>query len=428
MSSEKSSSALVERKTDALSLAGEAISTPTQLAERIRALQGQAHILSPMAAVAAIAPGYVVNPVVVVIDASVDAKSGRGREIYFQSAIHKSRRNDSSGEWEPTEASLNKLGLLKLLTAAGVNMYPTERIDDGREPHLWIMRSQGDIIDFDGRIRRLPAGTASVDLRDGSADIGEWTPERWRESVALCEQRKEKTRDASDRAKCQPEPINGWTHKRVLEARKFGYRLAEAKSLNALARNLGVRQVYTIAELAKPFVILRPTFQPDMSDPEVRRMVTAANLGARDFLYPGAGPAQVPLSEATAVTHGHGDPAATVAGEVTESEEPERMTTAAAPADAEEARFDEPMPPGFSEQTYHVTKVRRRGRGATAEYFVDTREQITLYTTDEAMARFCAAAAKDGEPRAIETERVLVDKQPYRQIIEASAPGAPRLL
>ena len=409
---------------DLEAIAGSEITSPPAYAARIRELQGRVHMLSPMAAVARIAPSHVINPMVVVIDPSVDAESGRGAEVYFQASIHKKaevgeRKRGERATYQPLEVSLNKNGLLKILSAAGVNVYPTERLDGGTERNLWIMRTQGDVLDFDGRYRRLPPGTASVDLRDGSADIGEWTPEEWAVRVADANKRKAVT-PKDDQWKVKPEPINGWTHERVIGARRFGLRLAETKSLNALARNLGVRQVYTIAELQKPFVIFRASYVPDLTNPRVAEMMAAANLGARQTLYPGMSH-EVPVDHAASVTHGAGDPTAMVDGEVvTTTEAPERMQTAAAPTDAEELRLDEPTAqeraPGLL-----ITKVLRRGKDADIQYFVETKEGITLFTTDHSVAKACAVAAKDGQPRDITTERVMVQGQPYRQILEVCA-------
>lgn len=421
----QSPAALVERQEDRLqAIAGVQITTAQQLYERIKQLHGQAHILSPMTAVAAIPPGHVITPVVVVIDPSVDPESGRGADVYHQPAIHKHEKIGKN-DYRPLEVSLNKTGLLKFLQAFGVNVYPTERLDDGTERNIWIMRSRGDVMQFDGSIVALPAGTASVDLRDGSADIGEWMPDEWAARIATAEKKRAMTPDA-ERWRVRPEPINGWTYDRVLQARKFGLRLAEAKSLNALARNLGVRQMYTIAELqAKPFVVFRAQYVPDTSDPEVRRMLTAASLGARNLLYPGAPAGHALAAGQAPVSHGIGDPTAIIEHSP-ESEAPDRMLTAQPPADAEELAVEEPTPPQPAE-VYVVTRVLQHGEGAERKYYVETGAGVTLYTTDAVLAKACATAKKDGQPRAIPTERVVVAGQAYRQIIEISVPGQPGL-
>ena len=415
--------ALVERHPSSLQgvqeLAGVQIKTAADLAERIRQIQGQAFILSPMAAVAAIAPGYVVNPVVVVIDPSVDAESGAGAEVYHQSAIHKRAKRD--GQWVPLEASLNKIGLLKILTAAGVNVYPTQRLDDGTRQHYWMMEAHGDVTDFDGRIRRLPPGPVEIDLRDGSPQIGGWTPEAWVEQEREADVRRAKL-PKDEQWKVKAEAINGWTFERVLQARKFGLRLAAAKALNALARNLGVRQKYTLDELrAKPFVIFRASFVPDLTDPEVRRMVTAASLGARALMYPGSRPQEI-AADAETVTHGHGDPAGTFAALAEpEPEKVDEMATSAPPEDAREVDLDAKLE--TTTPVFHVTKMRQKGEGAGAQYFAETAEGPTLFTADLGVARALNAARGKPSGLAIETEKVSVGGQAYRQVVSIEAGG-----
>jgi len=428
---EPTTTALVERLPEdrLTALAGTEIRTPNEFAMRVRELQGHAHVLSPMSAVGAIAPSHVINTMVVVIDPSVDAESGRGADVYFQRAIHKSRKISSGGDGEraqyaPLEVSLNKIGLQKMLQASGANVYPTERLDDGREKNLWIMRTQADILTFDGRIVRLPAGTASVDLRDGSADIGEWTPAAWAESVEVAQ----RGLKPSELWKAKPRAINGWTGERVMSARKFGMRLAEAKSLNALARNLGVRQTYTIGELAKPFVIFRASYVPDVSDPAVRQMLTAASLGARSMLYGGAAPEQHIVTADAPVSHTFGEVGETVEASVVEPSEPEsaeRMVTAHPPEDAREIDIAQTSsaatPTSSAEPLYLPMKLMKQGDGDTARYFVETDQNVTLYTTDVAIVRACATAKKEGRALAIVTERVVVAGKPYRQIVELTS-------
>lgn len=384
------------------------IKTPAELAVRIREMQEQAFVLSPVTAITAIAPGYEITPVVVVIDPSVDPKSGRGADVYFQSSIHKSVKQDN--EWTPVEVSLNHYGLLRILGAYGVNVRATRWMADGiNERYLWVCETDGDIIDFDGRVRALPTGVGSLDARDGSADIGEWTPEEWKKRVAAAEAQKARTPE-KDQWKCKPEPINGWTGERVMQVRKYGRQLTKTKSLNGLARKLGVRQSYNIQDLKnKPFVIMRPMFMPNMNNPAVEAMVTAVNLGARASLFPHADELQT--------TH--------AIGEAGQTFDQEQVETAASPTDAEEASFEEvkqPQPEPKGEPTFTITKVlQRKKEGAATTYFVETKEGTTFYTPERDLAAACDKAKKDGAAKVIDSERVQVDGQTYLQIIELRA-------
>lgn len=401
-------------------LTGTNIKTPHELRQRIEEFQSSAFILSPMTAVASIAPGYEITPVVVVIDPSVDPESGRGADVYFQRSIHKSKKVGDS--WVPTEVSLNAQGLGRVLAAVGVNVYPSRWQHDGvAEKHLWVVETDGDLIEFDGRVRRLPAGVGSLDARDGSPDIGEWTPEEWAKRVAIAEQQKKNTAE-KDRWKVKPEPLpGGWTYERVMGVRKYGRQLALTKSLNSLSYRLGVRHSYSVEELKKkPFVIMRPMFVPDMKNPQIAAMVTAANLGARATMYPGSAPQQLPEATDAAVTHSHGEPP--LDGHVIEPEAEERMVTAAPPEDATELVEEtaKPQQTAAAGNVYIVTKVLKNNEG---QFFVQTKEGVTLFFTEPSMLKPVQAAAKDGQPREFSTERVMVKDQPYRQIIEMMTPG-----
>lgn len=423
-----STALVVQPKADELAatFTGVELRTPQQLMECVRAVQEQAFVIGPMM-VGAIAPGYTIIPVPVVIDPSVDPKSGKGRDIYHQRSIHKGTgRGDN---YQPIEGSLNAYSLLNILSGAGVNVHPTRWLQDGvREPYLWVCETDGDMIDFTGQLRLLPTGIGSVDARDGSADIGEWTPEKWVEAQRIADAQRKKTPE-QDQWKIKAE-VNGWTAERVMQVRKYGRQLAKTKSINGLARKLGVRQSYTIEELRqRPFLILRALFQPDMSDPEIRRMITAAHLGSRDLLYPGASPSQrqaIPIADEPR-SHAHGEPA--IEGSVV-PEEQERMETAAAPDDAEDVSFEDPKPEPdrhSAADIFHVAKITQRGKGPQAEWYIATKEGVTLYTREEAIMTALRAAGKDQQPREVPTERVVVGEKPYRQVVEVMAVGGLKL-
>lgn len=62
--------------------------------------------------------------------------------------------------------------------------------------------------------------------------------------------------------------------------------LCESGAKNRVIRSLlGIKKVYTGAELQKPFVCVRITYQPDYDDPEVKRLITMASLGSMASIY-----------------------------------------------------------------------------------------------------------------------------------------------
>lgn len=254
--------------------AGQMIKDPATLAARIRGWQQDAHVLTPAIQVSSIAPGHAVNVAVVVLDPRVDDR-GFGTDTYGNTAFLKSE-----------ERALSKVALVKIAQAAGISWVPeyTGRVDDRKTPHLWEYRAVGVYTAFDGQVQTIE-GTVEIDLRDGSAQIGGWTPEAW---AKLSEENKRLPKEK------QVWNIGGWSDKRVLQARQFGLRLAEAKAMNAAIRSLGLRQKYTAKELEKPFVVLRTSYVPDMSDPAERQAWRERALTSNATLYPGAHRLQAP--------------------------------------------------------------------------------------------------------------------------------------
>src|SRR3954453_16010110 len=77
-----------------------------------------------------------------------------------------------------------------------------------------------------------------------------------------------------------PQPDRG-------RARKHGLRNCEARAINAAIRECGcgIKEKYSRQELEKPFAVVRVAFLPDMTDPDIKRMVTERALGGTTALY-----------------------------------------------------------------------------------------------------------------------------------------------
>lgn len=139
-------------------------------------------------------------------------------------------------------------------------------------------------------------------------------------------------RDKSDRLK-------GWTPNQITEGRKNGLRNCEARAINAAIRECGcgIKQKYTRAELDKPFLVIRVAFQPDMQDPDIKRMVTQQALAGTSALYaaPPAREASEPvdgevLEEPRHVGSGTTTPAETVPSKADEPPTPDAVKIASA--------------------------------------------------------------------------------------------------
>lgn len=156
------------------------------------------------------------------------------------------------------KVALAKVGLRKLAECAGISTR-TERTDDRRILNYWEFKAIASYRGIDGSIVTREA-TKEWDLRDGSPQM------------------------------------KGWTANQIEEGRKHGLRNCEARAINAAIRECGcgIKQAYTREELKKPFVVCRVMFQPDMSDPDIKRLVTQHALGGTTALYPQASTSSLP--------------------------------------------------------------------------------------------------------------------------------------
>jgi hypothetical protein len=219
------------------------------------------HVLSPAINMTSFAPGYGVNASLVLLDPTIDDR-GRGLDVYFDKNTLKDH-----------ERGLSKIGLGRIAAAAGVSWLAPPH--SGRRDHgpgliqnYWIYQVTGVYLAYDGTPQTIH-GEKEIDYRDGSAQIGGWSPAAWREALA-----EKKTN------------INGWSERRVMQARGNGAERAETGAMErAIRMGFGVKHAYTVAELKQPFVALRVCPMVDMADPSIRAMVTERQLGGVAALF-----------------------------------------------------------------------------------------------------------------------------------------------
>lgn len=381
--------------------ANRTISDPLEYAAVVREWQDKAFIVGATSLGAVLPDGVSIMPMVVVIDPSYD-DDGRGGHVYHQRSIHKDRK--IRGTYYKV-VSLNAISLKRILDAAGVVIARSTRISPAR--YIYEHEVMGTMLTIDGTVQPIGLGLGSVDASDGSPEIGGWTPEAWEAGLALAE----------DKDKYH---INGWTQQRVLRYRQFARQIAATKAVNRLAyAACGVQHSYMAEELAaKPFIIMRPVYKYDMSDPVIKRMVTAARLQATGLLYPGAAPEPAASGE---FSHAMGDVSQMVDGDVAESDyrpaSPEAMN-AVVPDEAQP--FEDgtsPLP-----DTWRVLDVTYTGDKVVGyDYFATVQQgdqKLTLFTPDIVIARKLKAASKDGQPRSIPREETNHRGQTYLQALD----------
>lgn len=198
--------------------------------------QHQFHILTPIADFRALPPQYGLMPATVQINTDLTAG-----EVYQDKLF-----------CEDGEVAISKIGLSKIALAAGMSI-KTERTDPRTMSNYWEVRASARFTGIDGTPQELDA-TEELDLRDGS----------------------ERSRKVMGRNNSQPA---------LTAARAKGLRNCEARAVNAVIRQFGIKQKYKITELQRAFVVMRVVFQPDMSDPVQAQFVMERALAGTATLY-----------------------------------------------------------------------------------------------------------------------------------------------
>lgn len=117
--------------------------------------------------------------------------------------------------------ALTKNSLVKLDLAAGISWVSTRRADDRKIQHLCAMEAVGRLVDLDGSPREI-VGYAELDYRDGSPQI------------------------------------EGLTGGDIRQRRSAIVQRAETAAKNRARREaLGLKATYSMAELARPFIVLK---------------------------------------------------------------------------------------------------------------------------------------------------------------------------
>lgn len=276
--------------------------------------------------------------------------------------------------------ALAKVGLRKLAECAGISTR-TERTDDRRIPNYWEFKAVASYRGIDGAIVTREA-TKEWDLRDGSPQM------------------------------------KGWTSSQIEEGRKHGLRNCEARAINAAIREsgCGIKQAYTREELKKPFAICRVMFTPDMSDPDIKRMVTMSALGGTTAMYPPA-THELPAMEVTEDDSQADGPRHVGSGSTSQA-------TAAAPATQPKADADVPPSEGAVRIAEVTSKPGETNGRKWLKYTVVDSNGVEYSTFSKTIGD---AADKARVSRAWMD---IIDEQngEYRNIVELSPAGQqPRL-
>lgn len=286
---------------------------PSTALATLEAYAGKANVLSPVISLEgdAVSPFLVESIQVVKIVPEVDTYHD------FRYANEREGKHALSG-----------LGLAKIAAAAGIKWVPEltgvearERRPDG---HVYIrFRAAGAI--------RQPNGEWHLELATKEIDTAD-EEEELREAY--------RRRSTSPRGKPMTEQeIEDAVRRDVLALRKNVLGHAETKAKNRVIRRiLALRQVYTVAELSRPFAVPRLLYRPQYAEEAARvelegRTASEELFGPAPALSSGAPIVEEETSEATP------EPAAAAASSADEAASPPPRTRKAKPK--EEPAVDE---------------------------------------------------------------------------------------
>ena len=204
--------------------------------------------------------------------------------------------HDNNEEGPKKKYRPTKQALMKLSVCAGVIWSPSEskRIDNGADRNYIAYRAVGGIRKADGQPVFFSA-EYDIDFEVMEEELRDLYEKK---AKYLKKGEGQSKRDASSQEKS--EYVEYCVKRDMLQKRKFKLRLCEAGAMNRVLRMLlGIKQAYTVSELAKPFVMARIVFRPDYNDKEVKRQLVAAHIQAMIGIY---GPtAAAPVPETTDV-------------------------------------------------------------------------------------------------------------------------------
>ncbi len=223
------------------------LTTAVELGETWDRLAAECNIITPVVRIDSIMPMHGVSLRVVKLDPDPD-----GGDVYQDRVFCK-----------PSERAPTKIGIFKLMAAAGVNVVDSSRIDDRNDPQVCEYRVEISVRDFDGTMRYF-VGTKALDFRDGAAEAVK-----------------------SSGAAITPGDLSS--------KRKHIASLCETKAIERAIRGLlTLKQKYTAAELARPFIVPKLVPMPDMSDPDAKAAMIAHTLGIEKRLAPAVAAAAAP--------------------------------------------------------------------------------------------------------------------------------------
>lgn len=205
-----------------------------------------------------------------------------GGDFYEQAAKGTGQTNAADGKeiWKKPQAPTAQF-LHKIASAANIQWHPD------KSGHTIIERS-----------RVVYKAVAAVRQADGQyriiTDEYELDLEVIEDELRMEYEKKAKTKAFQDKMKKDNNDLEYYIKRDLLQKRKFKTQLAATGAMNRVIRKaLTLKNAYWPDEAVKPFAIARFDFQPDYSDPVVRRYASVAAVQAQNALF-GQGSLTIP--------------------------------------------------------------------------------------------------------------------------------------
>jgi len=227
---------------------------------------------------------------VVQINTALDAG-----EVYHEPRYAKQDFRDQS----KSRFALTAGGLNKIAAAAGIKWVPegcdvVERERRGR--HVYIRyRATGAVRQPNGEWH-LEVAEKEIDTEDVEERMTEQDRRQWEKWVGKkVDERRTPYWIKDLGTDAVPDDVQRVIRERVrqqiLQLKEFLLGHAETKAKNRVIRRLlDVKQTYSVADLAKPFVVPRLVYRPDLTDPRELERVQFEGRRAAAELYGGASP------------------------------------------------------------------------------------------------------------------------------------------
>jgi hypothetical protein len=226
---------------------------PLEVTKRLREVLSQAHLVSPFTQCPNLPEGVEIAFTAVQVNTDKDA-----HQIY------------PVGD---NRYALSKVVLDQISVAAGITWLPGERHDDRRNPRYCSRTETGWLRLPDGQLIEK-SGTSQIDLTPGGdlcTEIIELKKEKFL-AAALGRKRKQQGRDVELTLPEQQKVIADAEAAAAREIRRKAIKIEELTQSGARCRairSLGVNSTYSLAELEKPFVVVKPVLTGRSSNPMI---------------------------------------------------------------------------------------------------------------------------------------------------------------